>query len=716
MENMKKIQHTGIMNKMRDKMPLIIIILIIAFLATIVFEWGMNYLGLRGGAVAFAKINSQEITYQEFEKVVQQQVEQMRQQNQGKDVSEDQIKQVRDQVWNSLVSQTLTKQAIEKYGIKVSDQEILDWIYNRPETLPEPIKKNFMDSTGVFNIGFYQQALNMKTKEATQFWVQVENYIRETLLSEKLQAILTEGVVVSEADVLEKYKDDNIMANFNYVLLDLNTITDSSQFAVNESDLKKYYDEHKIDFKQRESVKLKYLLFQNAATAEDSANMLKQMESYQKQLRALDVSDSAVGQLISDNSNVSWNSDYQKANAFEIPVQNFLFNAKVGDVSDIILGEDGFQTVKLLGTKESENIYANASHILIKIKDNDTVAAKKKAEDLYNRVKNGEDISKLAQEFSEDPSAAQNKGNMGWFTKGAMVKEFEEAVFNNPDGSILGPVKTSFGFHIIKVYGKQKKEFRVAQMTKIVNPSSRSIQLTKKSAEEFYQDVSKGKQNFDTLAKEKKIVVQTSGDVTRDGTVPLAGQDKSLLNFMFDNKTGTITEPVKAPNGYIVYEIIQKNPEGYQNFDSVKTTMIKPKVINEKKYQILDGIAKDLEGKISNGDLFSLKSIAPQYLYETADSFTVSKPNPKIGQDYALSSAVLKLKPGEISKPVKGAKGYYIVKLNSITEFKESEYILKANDIRKSMLTSKRQQIVSEWLTKMQSDADIIDNRSKYLN
>ncbi len=186
MENMKKVQHTGIMNKMRDKMPLIIIILIIAFLATIVFEWGMNYLGLRDGAVAFAKINSEEITYQEFEKVVQQQIEQMRQQNQGKDVSEEQIKQVRDQVWNSLVSQTLTKQAIEKYGIKVSDQEILDWIYNRPETLPEPIKKNFMDSTGVFNIGFYQQALNMKTKEATQFWAQVENYIRETLLSEKL--------------------------------------------------------------------------------------------------------------------------------------------------------------------------------------------------------------------------------------------------------------------------------------------------------------------------------------------------------------------------------------------------------------------------------------------------------------------------------------------------------------------------------------------------
>ena len=73
-----------------------------------------------------------------------------------------------------------------------------------------------MDSTGVFNVGFYQQALGMKTKEATQFWTQVEGYLREVLQSEKLQAVLTAGVRVTEADVLQKYKDDKIFANISY--------------------------------------------------------------------------------------------------------------------------------------------------------------------------------------------------------------------------------------------------------------------------------------------------------------------------------------------------------------------------------------------------------------------------------------------------------------------------------------------------------------------
>ncbi len=709
----KKIQHTGIMNKMRDKMPLIIIILIIAFLATIVFEWGMNYLGLSGKNEAFAKINSKEISYQEYEKIVQQQVDQMRQQNKGKDVDEATVTQIRDQVWNSLISQTISQQAIEKYGIKVTDKEIFDWVYNRPETLPEPIKKNFMDSTGVFNIGFYQQALNMKTKEATTFWNQVENFLRETLLSEKLQAILTEGAVVSEGDVIERYKDDNIIANFNYVLLDLNSIKDSAQYIVTDADLKNYYDQNKNEFKQNESVKLKYLQFTQQSTAEDSASVMKEMESYKKEMKTAKVEDSTLVKLVLDNSSTGWNADFQKSNSFSPAIASFLFKANPGDVSDVIIATDGYQVVKKLEEKEGQDIYVNATHILINF-GADTAASKKKAQDIFNRVKGGEDINKLAFELSEDPSAKQNKGDLGWFTKGAMVKEFEDAVFTANVGSILGPVKTKYGFHIIKLTGKEKKEFKVAQITKAVTPSSRTKQLFKKKAEDFYSDAQKG-QNFDSLAKQNNIEVRTAPDITRDGQLPVIGNNKKIISFLFDNKVNSITEPVKSSDGYVIFQSIEKKPEGFQNFDSIKVSVIKPKVINDKKYQVLLGIANDLEGKIKNGDLNSLKDVAPQYSYDVADSFTVSKPNKILGQDYSLSSVVGKMKPGEISKPIKGVKGYYIVKVNSITDFNEQDYTMKAPGIAKSLLAAKRQAIVTEWLTKMQSEAEIVDNRDKYL-
>ncbi|MCB0726371.1 MAG: peptidylprolyl isomerase [Ignavibacteria bacterium] len=707
-----KIKNTGIMNKMRDKMPLIIIILIIAFLATIVFEWGMNYVGLGGGSDAFGKINSKEISYQEFERIVSQQIDQMRQQNPDQDIDEATMNQIRDQVWNSLVSQTISQQAIEKYGITVSDKEILDWIYNRPETLPEPIKRNFMDSTGVFNAGFYQQALGMKTPEATQFWQSVENYCRETLLSEKLQNILTQGAVVTESEVLEKYKEENIMANFDYALLDLNSLTDTTQFAVTDSELKDYYEKNKSDFKQNESVKMKYVLFSDAATADDSSSMKRDIEAYAKDMKKATLEDSSLIKLVNQNSSIPFKDEYQPSNVFKGPATTFLFNAKPGDVSDVLITDEGYQAIKLLDSKEGENVYINATHVLVNF-GTDTAAAKNKAQDIYNRIKNGEDIKVLAEQLSDDPSAKQNKGDLGWFTKGAMVKEFEDAAFGASVGSLVGPVKTNFGFHVIKVFGKEKKEFKVALINKPVVPSSRSKQLVKSKAEEFYYQLEKGK-ILDSLAKENNVVVQTSGDILRDGQVPLAGSNKKTIRSLFDNKVGFITAPVKVQGGYAIYESIDKKPEGFLNFDSIKVTMVKPKLVNQKKYAVLENIAKDLESKITNSDLFSLKEIAPQYTYETIDSFKVSAPNPKIGQDYALSTAVMSMKPGEISKPIKGSKGYYIVKLNSITEFNEQDYLLKASDIRKNLLNAKKQSIVTDWLNKMQNEADIVDNRDKF--
>lgn len=94
-----------------------------------------------------------------------------------------------------------------------------------------------------------------------------------------------------------------------------------------------------------------------------------------------------------------------------------------------------------------ENESANASHIL--------VAEEDKANEIYEKVKNGEDFASLAKEFSTCPSKEKG-GELGTFTRGQMVKEFEDAVFNNEVGAITEPVKTQFGYHIIKINDKNE--------------------------------------------------------------------------------------------------------------------------------------------------------------------------------------------------------------------------------------------------------------------
>lgn len=726
MDKPKTKHSTGIMNKMRDKMPLIIIILIIAFLGTIIFEWGMNYLGLRSSQqVVFGKVNGVEIQYQQYENMLQRQVEQMKEQNKGKEIDEQSYQQVKEQVWNYLVQQTLKEQEMKRLGISVSDQEIVNWVYNEPETLPEWLKNNFNDSLGVFHPEFLQGAI--QAPENKEKWVEIEQYLRKTLEENKINSLIAASVSVSEGDILQKYKDENLKAGISYILLDPNSVMDTNLFQVSNEEMKKYYDEHKDDFKQEESIKFKYLIFPDIATAEDSANVKKLLEGYIKQLKNSTVEDSSLIKIINDESAAPFNAEFQKPNAFGKGVINFLFGAAKDSVSNLIIDQDAYKIIKLLDSKEGDDTYVNASHILVNF-GSDTAASKKKAEEILARIKKGEDFEKLAFELSEDPSAKQNSGDLGWFTKGAMVKEFEDAAMNGKTGDVIGPIKTQFGFHLLKVKGKSKKEFKIAELKKPVTASTRTKDIARKKASDFIKELEKGQGSFlscnagkkliiDSLAKNMNLMVTLTPEVSKGGFVPGAGQNANIIKFGLENSIDKVFGPVKVQGGYGVYQINQKISEGYKNFDSIKTTMIKPKLQQKKKFEVMMQTANELKSKIQNNDLNSLKSNYPQYIVETSDSVSISKPDPKLGLDYKLLNTVFSLKAGEISpEPIKGDRGYYIVKVNWITPFNEAEYLSKQQDIRKQLLMTKQQTAVQEWMQNLQNSADIEDNRDRLLN
>lgn len=708
----KKVQNTGIMNKMRDKMPIIIIALIVCFLAMIIFEWGMNFLGMNNQNFVFAKINGQEIKYDEYNQLVENQAQQMMQQNGGKSLDDQQYQQIRDQVWQSLIQQTIVKQQQEKLGITVSDNEVIDWVYKRPETLPDVVKQSFMDSTGVFNIAAYQNALTMKSPEAIKFWGQVDAYLRDILRSQKLQAAVTGSILITDADVMQKYNEANKKSTFQYALFDLNSITDTNLFAVTDEEMKKYYDENKEEFKQEAAVKFRYAVFNDSPTAEDSATTKKMLSALIKDFKAVKEADSALIRFVTMSSITPFNNDFQKPSAIQKGALNFLFSAKPGDVSEVIVDGDGYKVVRLLETKDSGDVFVKASHILVNF-GADTVAAKKKADEIFARVKAGENINTLAQQLSEDPSAKANGGDLGWFTKGAMVKEFEEAAFSNAPGSIIGPVKTSFGYHIIKVEDKASKQFRFAELKETVKAGARTKDNARKNAIDFVKGVDDGT-NFDTLARKMNLTVALTPEITEDGFIPLAGQNKNLIKWGFDSKVGKVHSPVKVQGGYGVFQLVEKISEGYKNFDSIKTTLIKPKLIFEKKIAILTQQANNLKPQIQNGDLNTLKALDPALQVNQIDSMTVASPNPQLGNDPALNNVILQLTSGQISAPVKTSRGVYIVNMINATPFNQQDYDEKSADIRKQLIMETQQKIIQEWMADLQSKAEIEDNRDMY--
>ncbi len=700
----------GLMNKLRDKTHIILIILILAFLATIVFEWGMDYLGLRGGQVTeLGSVNGQEIKYADFESQVNFAIDQQRQQT-GEDPDENLIKMIRDQVWDQMVTQILAEQEIKRLGITVTNQEILNWVYNSPQTLPDVIKRNFIDSTGQFNMAVYQQALTTKTPEVTKFWAQVEEYLKQTLLSQKLQSVITGTVRVTEGEVMQRFKDENIKASFDYVFLDANSVMDA-QIQVSDDDMKNYYENHKDDFKREKSAKLRYVLFPDIATMEDTVATEKMIKAFTKDLKKLIPGDSTTYGVVNDNSTAKFTNNFVKPNEVSPEVASFLFSAGKDSVSEVIKASDGFHMVRLLETKDGAETFSNAQHILINF-GTDTNAAKTKAEQIVQRLKNGEDFVKLAAENSDDASNKFKGGDLGWFGKGAMVKEFEDAVNSASVGSIVGPVKTQFGYHIIRVKGKQNKEFKFADIKKNVTASPKTKDAARKRAEDFSFVSKKG--NLDEEAKKLGLqVVDIPSYVTKGAFVPGAGQNNSVIKFALEEEKGAISDPIKIQTGYAVYIISDKFPEGYYTFDELKVQQLPMLVKTEKKLDALKQQASDLKSKIQGGDINSLKNVNSQIVIQRADTVTVSVPSPQIGADFDFSTVVYKLQNGQISDPIRTARGYYIVQMRNISAFDQNAYQQQFETMRTAIINQKKQSIVQDWLAEMKEKAVIVDNRDK---
>ncbi len=700
----------GLMNKLRDKTHIILIILILAFLATIVFEWGMDYLGVRGGQVTeLGSVNGQEIKYADYENQVNFAIEQQKQQT-GEDPDESMIKMIRDQVWDQTVTQILAEQQIKKLGITVTNQEILNWVYNSPQTLPDVIKKNFIDSTGQFNMSVYQQALATKTPEVQKFWSQVEEYLKQTLLSQKLQSVITGTVRVTESEVMQKFKDENVKASFNYIFIDANSITDD-KVQITEDDLKSYYDAHKDEYKRDESAKLKYILFPDIATKDDSISVEKQLKALVKDLKKLSPADTTTYGVVNDYSATKFADKFVKANEVSSEVASFLFSAAKDSISDIIKAADGFHLVRMLDSKDGGESFSNAAHILINF-GTDTNAAKVKAEQIFKRIKSGEDFSKLAAENSDDAGNKFKGGDLGWFGKGAMVKEFEDAVLSAKAGDIVGPVKTQFGFHIIKVNQRQSKEFKMADIKIMIKPSVRTKDLARKKAEDFVYIVKSS--NFDEEAKKLGLqVVEMPNNISKGAFIPGVGQNQTITKFALGEKKGAVSSPIKIQGGYAIYYLVDKFPAGYTAYEEIKTTVLPPAVKLQKKLDLLKQQAQDLKSKVS-GDLNSLKTINPQINILSVDTVSIAAPSPGIGNDFDFNNIVFKMQNGQVSEPIRTNRGYYIVQMKSISVFDQAKFQQDYDNIRNGMIAQKKQTIVQDWITDLKEKAEIVDNRDTF--
>jgi len=268
----------------------------------------------------------------------------------------------------------------------------------------------------------------------------------------------------------------------------------------------------------------------------------------------------------------------------------------------------------------------SASHILIRVAPDadpkDTLAAYQKTMALRQRIVGGEDFTKLAREVSEDPSARENGGKLGYFTAMQMVYPFESAAYRTPVGQVSQPVRTRFGYHLIKVNDARtaQGEIKVAHLMIRATPGQpKADSLTaKKKIDELYSRLQR-KEDWEKLVTQFS---EDAGSAANGGELPAFSTGRMIPSFeeaAFKlQKPGDLSPPVQTPYGWHIIKLIEKQP--LPTFEAMEPTL-KSKVAKDSRSELnRTAFLK----RIRTENQFTENKAVHDYVFAKADTSLVS--------------------------------------------------------------------------------------------
>jgi len=597
------------MTTLRSQMKTILWILVFAFLATIVFSWGMGGFKEKTQAGIVGQLHDKEIQFLDFEKYAQAQVDRAAK-NEEKKPTEDELKKVREEAWDNYVESQLKARDAKLSKITASDKEIAHIIQNYPPA--EVQQAEIFQKDGKFDLPIYQNFL--RTPQATQFLLGMEESVRNYLIEQKLNFMVAQAEEISDLEMRDEFISQNVKGKLEFIAVLFDSIKIDTTEITPEMK-RKYYRLFPDRFKEYGQRQFVYVKFKLQPSAQDSTDMLRE------------------------------------------------------------------------------------------------------AGNLLQELRDGADFAQLAKEFSEDPGSAANGGDLDWFARGKMVKEFDEAAFPAALGELVGPVQSKYGYHIIQVLdrrqGENGEEIKARHILLKVNPSADTREGVYSEAYNFSQDVAE--KGFDAVAKEYEYQVDTTKWFSQAGYITGLGRMRMAAEFCFDNPVGTVSGVYNIPEGYVVFKISDAKEEGIKPFEDVESSITKT----------LDGILKerrawttasDIRSQIETpGDMPTAAYHQGLMMYMTDDSLGVSGTLPaNLRRDADFMKEAFRLKQDEISDLIKGRRGYYIAHMIYCTPIDEQVFQAARPTLYQTLAGKKQENIIRNWVRELRVAANIKDYRYRY--
>jgi peptidyl-prolyl cis-trans isomerase D len=341
-----------------------------------------------------------------------------------------------------------------------------------------------------------------------------------------------------------------------------------------------------------------------------------------------------------------------------------------------------------------------ASHILLKTEGKDEAAVKKQAEAVLAKVTAGGDFAALAKQYSEDEASKEKGGDLDFFGRNAMVKEFDEAAFGLQPGQTSGLVKTPYGFHIIRATGKRAASTQPFELVSAQIQDQmkweRAQQEVGRLAEELDKEIDDAA-DIDRVAQARGLTAADSPLFSKEEPVPGLGFSPEVSAKAFELERGKVSDALRTPQGAAFITVIDVQASHDAQLAEVRDR-VRDAFIAERAGAMAREKASALAGAFKSN--FAAAANTAGLKVQSSDLIARGAAFPEIGVSAPVENAAFALGAGGISDPIATDRGTVIVRVADKQAIDPVKFAGERDQVRGQMLQERKGQFFGSYMTK----------------
>ncbi len=483
----------------------------------------------------------------------------------------------------------------------------------------------------------------------------VENFERDVkndILQQKLVALVTGSASVSPSEIRQQFQKSNTKVKFDYAILSQDDIRKG--LHPTDEELKAFYERNKAAYNNSipEKRKLEYVFL-------DKNKILSQVQVTPEEVKAY----------------------YdQHQDQYRVPEEVKVSHILIKTPSP---GADG------------------------KVDEKGVEEARKKAEDVLRQLNGGAKFEDLAKKYSEDPGSGKQGGELGWIGRGRTVPEFEKSAFSLAKGQLSELVKSSYGFHIIRTEDKHDAHLKTIDEVKDqIEPlikQQKAARMIENAGNSLADQARSG--GLDKAASAKGLSVVNTDFVGRSDVLPGIGVTPQFMDAVFAAREKAPPELAQLSQGAVVFRVLGIRPPATPTFEEIHQR-VENEFKNERAGILLKQKTQELSDRAKSEH--DLKRAAKELgaVVKTSDFVLPDGQVPDIGSMTGQTSVAFTLEPGEISGPIMTGSNGAVLSVLEKQEPTEQDFAAKKDQIRDSLIGSKKQDLFGLFLTNLRQQME----------